>query len=102
LLYNPKWKTKTTTPPSYNGFIAWLAAQPPGKKYNFYDVNNCVVARYLQEMGEKRYALDGAEIRTFLQGNLHVVTTTPWTYGAALRRARPVRGFFNLILGVCT
>ncbi len=90
MLYDRRWDQKVITHPSYEGMIAWLEAQPNKNQwYNFWSVKTCVLARYLQAIGAERPIASQKEIeRVIGRHGATVVMNFPWTYRAALRRAK--------------
>jgi hypothetical protein len=93
MLYDPKWKQKTTMP-SLEGLIAWLETQDLSTSYNYFAPYNCVMGRYIQSCGVEDFGFSPDELR-----NLHPsfndiaqdsanLLQEDWTYGGALKRAR--------------
>ncbi len=73
---------------SVTGLIAWLETQDPETEYDFGDVlGNCLIARYARAMGTNFPVLHG---HFFDNENLGLACSRPWTYGAALARAKAV------------
>lgn len=95
MLYDPKWeKTETKVAhPSLAGLIAWLETRPPEGEYNFDDCDGaCLVSLYgasfKPDWNHSRDYMDACEV---IFGNAMLVgpaCETPWTFGAALARAR--------------
>src|SRR5258707_333877 len=91
MLYDPKWEQKTELEPiSLAALVAWLETQPADVVYPWLNTNDCLACRYLRAIrgpqGEKT-----ARYRDVFGGcdNYHAIAAaTPWTYGAALKRAR--------------
>jgi hypothetical protein len=92
VLYDPKWEG-----PSLASFIAWLETQNPREKYAFYDCNGrCLLGQYMRAMGIPwEYKGDWETTpymtlgrRLFGNGKFNVLHDNPWTFGAALKRAR--------------
>lgn len=78
---------------SLHSLILWLEAQPAGQPYEYTAPDRCALAQYLKDLGYS--ALDssidfGPEPQSEDEGFwLHeIVRTQPWTFGAALARAR--------------
>jgi len=95
MLYDPKWQNETKADPyTLQGFIAWLEQQPADEHYNYYDICGCVAHQYLVSTGAR--GADGFSEDNHTLGdvfsNLHeyhfVAGAYPWTFGAALERAR--------------
>lgn len=91
MLYDPKWEQQTeVNPHSVAGIIAWLETQPADKEYAWYDTRACLACRYLEALGYK--APWGSFKYTGAFGNsdnyFEIAGQKPWTYGAALGRAR--------------
>ena len=71
---------------SVAGLIAWLETQDPETEYDYNDCSgNCLMGRYARAMGTNFTVLHG---HFFDNGNLGLACSTPWTYGAALARAK--------------
>ncbi len=91
MLYNTKWDIY-----SLAGLISWLEKQPAGSGYNWEDSSSCLMCRYLQSTtGIANPARDlpngfgGETIKDWgLGGYWDICETKPWTFGAALERAR--------------
>jgi len=98
MLYDPKWapvETKRTVFPLAE-LIAWLELQPPGAEYDFYDIHGCLLCAFLKAHGYEDPAHDigfGAEtIAGWQLDDYHrIAGDMPWTFGAALERARDAR-----------
>ncbi len=89
MLYDKRWERKAEQP-SLEGLLAWLEAQPD-RVYDYTDARDCLVARYLQHIGYSQRAsgLHAHEIDTFFGREGHrIAVQRPWTYKAALHRAR--------------
>lgn len=89
---NPEKTVEKTDVFSLEGLVAWLEKQPAGRTYNFHDCRGaCLLAQYLAAHGIK-WAADGssyAEMVEVTTGHgIDVSCNDPWTYGAALARAR--------------
>lgn len=91
------WKQDTETKPdvfSLEGLIAWLERQPAEIEYDFVDCKGgCLIGLYASGMGQPDItAPDGfyAIHDYFADRDItyHVSTQIPWTFGAALSRAR--------------
>lgn len=110
MLYNPLWK-KEPGVVSLDDFIGWLETQNPAQHYDFRDnCGNCLVGQYMKARGIKwllAYGNDNTYSKTchtlFGDDRLHVgfhykgtgegdvLYAQPWTFGAALSRARTFR-----------
>jgi hypothetical protein len=101
MLYDPKWEQQTKTDPwSMASFIAWLEQKPADEKYCYVETGRCLIAQYLLHLGHEfvsvgpggRYSLslpiqdDHQAPKPIWQ----VAICEPWTFGAALKRARKV------------
>ena len=77
-------------PFSLEGLIAWLETQPPETKYDWmswslrFPDGGCLLLRYGAAVG------DAHDMHNWFYKNqlMHVASALPWTYGAALDRAR--------------
>lgn len=88
MFFDPTCKPETKADPyTIEAMIAWLEKQPANKTYPFMDCfGGCLFAKYLASHGHKWQAGDYAMVTEFLPP--HVAAMEPWTYGAALERAR--------------
>ena len=79
--------------------IDWLSSCEPAGEYDYYDGHCCMVAKYLQARGFPLASVDTAF--AFLPSSLgapralpadwdDIARARPWTFGAALERARKV------------
>jgi hypothetical protein len=87
MLYDPKWEAPTKinlfTLPS---LIAWLEKQPPRARYDFWDCEGkCLLDRYVAGIGLRRTYSNYTKASAF---GSEIACTKPWTFGAALKRAR--------------
>lgn len=99
MLYDKRWdKPVKADTFSVAGLIAWLETQSPEQEYNWSDIDGCVLCNYLRAVtGVSRPAgtywvnKTGGLGRNTLGpdwGYWEICQTLPWTYGAALTRAR--------------
>ncbi|MGO8241246.1 hypothetical protein ACC806_34480 [Rhizobium ruizarguesonis] len=76
--------------------IEWLGKKAPTKRYDYMDGSCCLIAQYLQYRGIKDAAVDskiailpGRESASVLPDGWNAIARTgPWTFGAALTRAK--------------
>jgi hypothetical protein len=98
MLYDPKWAKQAETkadPFTLESLIAWLEKQPANSTYPFYNCRGeCLFSQYLAHCGFAKRPVDydregfrGWDIlhNDPLRG---IAETEPWTFGAALKRAR--------------
>lgn len=92
MLYDPKWnKPEVKADPfTLESLIAWLEMQPGEKTYNWFDIKDCLACKYLEAAGiEEPW---GKIVYTTIFGSEpayhEIAGTRPWTFGAALSRAR--------------
>ncbi len=91
MLYNKRWDK--TDPLTLDGLIKWLKMQHPKGGYNFHSAGTCLLDQYIKyATGKSGYS-----------GHLHfkicggddqymkIAGEKPWTFGAALKRAKAVR-----------
>lgn len=76
-------------------FISWLETRDPNAKYDFGDIKgNCLVGQYLASRGVAWVKGKTMESEIYQEctgpGACFIAVRTPWTYGAALNRARKV------------
>ena len=94
MLYNPQWQPTKWQPTEFsmNGLIAWLEQQPPDKSYRYLSYDTCLAARFNESCGRNyevpnpfafwRYHKFENKLEYSIAG------IRPYTYGAALERAR--------------
>lgn len=76
--------------PSLAGLISWLAEQPANDNYNYCDMQgHCLFAQYHTHLG-KDWVMEYENFLTFPQRH-NIAALTPWTFGAALARAKGLR-----------
>ena len=89
MLYNKNWeKTHIKADPfSLENLIAWLEKQPAQKEYDYLNCEGyCLIGQYLTAHGKhwsRDYDLLGDSCL-----RVDVAGTAPYTFGAALNRAR--------------
>jgi hypothetical protein len=83
MLYDPKWGAKFK-PLSTAGLVAWLETKNPETEYDWKSVDGCLIGKYLAAVAPDavcRYS-------TTFAGYFDFAAPKPWTFGAALKRAR--------------
>lgn len=90
MLYNKNWDAKTVTsdPFTLESLIAWLEKQPAAVTYNWHDCNGaCLIGIYFAVHG---HPWDARRYCNFTDFNTRsdIAGTEPFTFGAALTRAR--------------
>jgi hypothetical protein len=98
MLYDPKWNAPADVL-SLEGLVAWLETKDPRARYD-YDLCNgkCLYGQYMahheiswQKSGACGAYLGGHDRRNFCNLVYQTVASElPWTFGAALKRARAV------------
>lgn len=93
MLYDKRWNDPVYEGVSLRSFIAWLETKPADETYDFVKPDVCATAQYLQSRGHSH--LDSmidfgpnpmpGEPGYWLN---QIVGTSPYTFGAALTRAR--------------
>lgn len=82
-------------PFTLESLIAWLEKQPARKRYNFVACNGtCLLDRYIADIDGGRLGTVSDHIKTCGGGEAYysIAATSPWTFGAALTRARKMQG----------
>lgn len=87
MLHNPKHDHPTLT-----GFIAWLEQQNPDDTYNYTDPNSCAIARYCESIGKTYWDARMHDDDMVFEWNVRIAAPGKHTFGAALKRARELRG----------
>lgn len=80
---------------SLESLIAWLEKQPADTEYDWYNVHGCLMCAYFKAHGYERPSanpgLNSDTIRNWGEfGYYNIGMAAPWTFGAALDRARKV------------
>lgn len=99
MLFNPNWKPEVKADPfKLESLIAWLEKQPAKRRYCYHDAGRCLLAQWFKSCGQREVYLgnetvafgDGVTLRTHRlpQTFQRIATGHPWTFGAALDRAR--------------
>jgi hypothetical protein len=91
MLFNPDWSVKPKADPlSLEGLIAWLETMPADGVYYWPGNRECLACRYLQSLGHEAPWGDFAYASIFggVSNYRQVAASLPWTFGAALSRAR--------------
>jgi hypothetical protein len=92
MLYDPKWEVETKTDPlSLKAFVAWLEKQPPDTEYNYWcTTGECLLDTYISQVTGKpsRPSELHHEVCGGKSNYYEIAMPRPWTYGAALARAR--------------
>ena len=89
MLYDPKWEIEVKADPlSLEGLIAWLEKQPADMTYDWHDCKGaCLVGIYFASIGHPWSAVSYVRFTNY-DTRTHVAGTEPFTFGAALARAR--------------
>lgn len=98
MLYDTRWNTATT---ELDRIISWLETQRARRRYQTTFTLTCLFGRYARTMGIGRHhwGLDRLRMigresnRLFLSKYHRIASPRPHTYGAALARARKLRGW---------
>lgn len=105
MLYDPRWETEVETkadPLSLAAFIEWLETKPPRQKYTFEECRGlCLLGQYMATNdipwtgapSSPNAPWDGSSYlmvarKIFGPGRFKVLSDSPHTFGAALKRAR--------------
>jgi hypothetical protein len=93
MLYNKDWeKTHIKADPfSLESLIAWLEKQPASTEYDWDDCAVCLVGKYITAItGDENPSgvTIYAKMFSSLEEYSDVASVRPWTFGAALGRAR--------------
>jgi hypothetical protein len=102
MLYDPKWEKPEVKadPFSLESLIAWLEKQPSDGSYDWYGIEKCLVCQFYQANGISEPWGECSYTKPFDRGHGHadahrrywaVGQAWPWTFGAALERARALR-----------
>lgn len=100
MLYNKNWDQPKQQPKydihSIEGLAGWLQTMPPDQPYDYCSSSCCLNAQYYRAMGYRLIRMRAHDFNHGLirrhvelpRGFWHIAAGTPWTYGAALARAR--------------
>jgi len=101
MLYDPKWaKPEVKADPfSLSGLVAWLEQQPKRRRYNYWNCEGkCLYGLYMASHGIAWSESGGNKGDAHPRGRFcsivydRVASSTPYTFGAALKRARAALG----------
>jgi hypothetical protein len=82
MLYDPKWGSER------DKLISWLVQQNPDMPYDYSDHGGCMLSQFYDaEVGITCY-FTNSEWKELPPGFDRIAQTKPWTFGAALERAR--------------
>lgn len=87
MLYDPKWEKPVTKGPSFAGLVAWLETQPRDDLYDWFEIDRCVVGRYLAAQHPAAVLIYSGLFKNVGE-YYRVCQAKPHTFGAALKRAR--------------
>jgi hypothetical protein len=95
MLYDKRWEKPEIKPDvfSLQGLIYWLEMQPANIAYDWDDIHGCLACKYLQAV--KGWEVPAGEtnlgsVFEDLDQYHDVCAVRPWTFGAALERARAI------------
>lgn len=94
MLYDPKWHQPPADIFALESLIAWLERQPGDREYCYVANGRCLIAQYLIYNGHTKVHVDAAGRWRSNEGSdqtiplWRVSIPQPWTFGAALTRAR--------------
>lgn len=97
MLYDPKWgKPEVKAAPfNFEGLVAWLEKQNPRKTYDYWACNGeCLYGQYMASFGISWDESGGKDSDRTPRGTFcsrvyeSVAALMPFTFGAALERAR--------------
>lgn len=89
-----------TFAPDLTGLIGWLETHYGSSEYDWNNIHGCLVCKFLVAIGKRDTPLTLQEVFGRLDGEHYWVSskayhaiagTHPWTFGAALLRARAYR-----------
>jgi hypothetical protein len=104
MLFNPNWKTETKEEKfegvSRSGIIAWLEQQNPDQIYDYADPMSCAAAQYKRAMGYSGNDVIVCFGVCPMPGDAgfwlcEILGHSPYTFGAALSRARRLKRLDN-------
>jgi hypothetical protein len=98
MLYDPKWEVQVKADPfSLESLIVWLEKQPAEKQYCYGDNGRCLLADYFTSVGYENVSVGACDFHhgpnlemtaKFSDDFSDIAVNRPWTFGAALERAR--------------
>jgi hypothetical protein len=81
-------------PLTIDALVKWLEAQRPDQEYMWQDPTYCLVGHYLRDHGSSWGSVAYSELPHYDE----IAGAKPWTYGAALERAKSVTAQETLAL----
>lgn len=93
MLYDKRWDRTETKPDvfSLESLIAWLEEQPARRAYDYGDCQGgCLYGLYMAAHGKKWFDVNSMDFenKAYRLQVYDIATVLPWTFGAALVRAR--------------
>lgn len=82
-----------TFTPDLDGLIAWLETREPNGRYDYMDcAGGCLIDQFLDQfLGRRTTYADYTAFGRASRIETAIAVQMPWTYGAALERARTLR-----------
>ena len=103
MLYDRKWDERKQDAQGIfttESLIAWLEKRDPSEQYDHESITNCLFAQYFKAHGYPEASCGGDYVRLdggsyirrvdFPAGWVHIFAEAPYTFGAALERARTI------------
>jgi hypothetical protein len=92
MLCDPQWNA-AADPFSLDSLIVWLEKRPASGQYNFHDRRGrCMLCQYLADvMPQVYWATAYIKLTRLNRATETLARQTPWTFGAALERARALQ-----------
>lgn len=98
MLFNPSWRKTEEKQRVFTlaRLAQWLETKPADESYDWHDVFGCVLCQFLHEVGGYEdpagdVAFGPSTISDWGdEGYYQICGEAPWTFGAALERARAV------------
>ena len=99
MLYNKDWDVKTKDLFTLDNLIAWLETKDPTMPYNFHWPDSCLLGQWArnEDITAFNIQIEGSfvykvnEERWDLFSFNPIACQEPWTFGAALERAKALR-----------
>lgn len=89
MLHNPKWDAPPKVDPlTLTALIAWLEQQPAKRSYCYINELGCLAYQYNKSIGRKYVTRETREPKRFDYTLENIASVEPYTFGAALERAR--------------
>ena len=99
MLYNKDWDVKTKDLFTLDNLIAWLETKDPTEVYSFHWPDSCLLGQWARNVDASAFnmRIEGSFVYKVNEEPINlreydnIACYEPWTFGAALQRAKALR-----------